>query len=108
MTLREVTYIIDLTISAIRTLEFDLSPPVLRELGLGPALEWLAEEMQREYGLQVGISDDGEPKPLDGLCSTVVFRAVRELLINIVVPVAHRSLGHLCEQGLGISQHQHQ
>lgn len=82
--LREITAIIDETNAAIRSLEFDLSPPVLRELGLTPALEWLAEDMQRAYGLRVGVSDDHEPKALNPLCRAIVFRTVRELLINVV------------------------
>jgi PAS domain S-box-containing protein len=82
--LREITGIIDETNSAIRTLEFDLSPPVLRELGLTPALEWLAEDMRRAYGLQVGVSDDGEPEALGALSRAIAFRTVRELLINVV------------------------
>ena len=82
--LREVMDIIDDTNTIIRTLEFDLSPPVLRELGLAPALEWLADELRRMYGLHVNLSDDGEPKPLDQLRRAIAFRSVRELLINVV------------------------
>lgn len=82
--LQEAVQIIAQSSSAIRTLEFELSPPVLRELGLTPALEWLVEEMRREYGLEVSLSDDGEPKPLGELARVVAFRAVRELLLNVI------------------------
>lgn len=81
--LEEIAQIIDQANSAIRTLEFELSPPVLRELGLVPALTWLADEMRRQYSLKVTVSDDHEPKPLDQLRRAVVFRAARELLINV-------------------------
>ena len=47
------------------------------------ALEWLTEEMERVYGLKVRLSDDGAPKPLDEPSRTTLFRAVRELLINV-------------------------
>ncbi len=83
VTLREVVHIIEQSAVAIRTLEFELSPPVLRELGFTPALEWLAEDMRIAYGLQVDLSDDGEPKPLCELSRAVAFRAVRELLLNV-------------------------
>jgi signal transduction histidine kinase len=79
----EVVDIVDDARSVIRTLEFDLSPPVLRELGLEPALQWLAEQMHADYGLQVSLSDDEETKPLGQASRAVVFRAVRELLINV-------------------------
>ena len=67
----------------IRTLTFQICPPVLSELGLVPALQWLAEEMQRSHGLAVHVGDDGGPKPLGQASRSIVFRAVRELLINV-------------------------
>jgi two-component system CheB/CheR fusion protein len=67
----------------VRTLTFQISPPVLSELGLGPALQWLAEEMQRTHGLAVELRDDGRDKPLSQPARSIVFRAVRELLINV-------------------------
>ncbi len=83
-TLREAVQILEQSSSAIRSLEFELSPPVLRELGLKPALEWLSEDLRREYGLVVSLSDDGEAKPLGELARVVAFRAVRELLLNVI------------------------
>ena len=82
--LRDIMQVIDETNGVIRTLEFDLSPPVLRELGLEPALEWLAEHMQQLPGLRVDISSDEEAKPLNLVQRAIVFRAVRELLVNVV------------------------
>jgi PAS domain S-box-containing protein len=80
--LRELLTLIDQVNQEIRSLEFELSPPVLRQLGLIPALQWLSEEMQRSYGLRVTTSDDGEDKSLDQAHRASSFRAVRELLIN--------------------------
>ncbi len=96
-TLGEIVAIIDQTSAHIRTLEFDLSPPLLRELGLTPALEWLAEEMKRVYGLQVDLSDDGTVKPLNQAQRLIVFRSVREALIN-VVRHAHTPRAHVDTQ----------
>jgi two-component system CheB/CheR fusion protein len=69
--------------ASVRSLMFQLNPPVLSELGLVPALQWLAEEMQRTYGLSVEVRDDGAPKPLSRTTRLVAYRAVRELLINV-------------------------
>ena len=69
--------------AAVRTVTFHLSPPVLREVGLVPALEWLAEEVKKNYGLTVELDDDGAAKPLDPTCRAILFRAIRELLINV-------------------------
>lgn len=67
----------------VRSLTSQLSPPVLKDLGLVPALGWLADEMRRIYSLNVTVEDDGAPKPLSGAQSAILFRAVRELLINV-------------------------
>jgi PAS domain S-box-containing protein len=63
---------------------FELSPPVLRKLGLRAALKSLSAEMQQRYGLAVDLQDDGQGFLLDEHISMALFRAVRELLINIV------------------------
>ena len=67
----------------VRSLAFQISPPVLYELGLVPALEWLTEEMRLVYGISVALRDDGKPKPLGQAIRSILFRAVRELLINV-------------------------
>ena len=66
-----------------RSLAAQLAPAVLYELGLQPALEWLAEEVWLRFGLIVNIADDGAPKPLSQEARSIVYRAVRELLINV-------------------------
>ncbi|CUW39651.1 putative Signal transduction histidine kinase [Magnetospirillum sp. XM-1] len=67
----------------VRSLTSKLSPPALKDLGLVPAISWLADEMGRRHELQVVVEDDGVPKPLTEGQSTLLFRAVRELVINI-------------------------
>jgi two-component system CheB/CheR fusion protein len=81
--LKTIEALIDQANKSMRTLAFQLSPPVLHTLGLIPALEWLAEEIERVYGLKVSLNDDGAAKPLDEAARTALFRAVRELLINV-------------------------
>ncbi len=81
--IKELESLVDQANRAVRSLSLQLSPPVLHQFGLVPALEWLAEELQRAYGLNVRVSDDGEAKPLGTASSNAMFRAVRELLINV-------------------------
>jgi PAS domain S-box-containing protein len=68
----------------IRSLTSQLSPPVLKKLGLVPALHWLAEEMAQQYGLQVAIAHDDIQPMLSPAQSAILFRSARELLINVV------------------------
>jgi two-component system, chemotaxis family, CheB/CheR fusion protein len=67
----------------MRSLTAQLNPPVLEQLGLVPAIEWLAEEMRKTYRLEVAIDEDEAPKPLNPVTASIVYRAVRELLINV-------------------------
>jgi signal transduction histidine kinase len=60
---------------------FQLSPPILRDMGLTAAVEWLAEDIGASYRLRVHVEHDGEP-PLDEATRVTVFRSLRELLIN--------------------------
>ncbi len=75
---------IEKAVADMRSLIFDLSPPIVYELGLAPALEWLAEQCAKEYGLEVEVSDDGADKPLASEVCIFLFRACRELLLNVV------------------------
>jgi signal transduction histidine kinase len=67
----------------LRTMAFQLNPPMLDRLGFLRALEWMGDEMNRLFKLDVHIVDDGTPKPMDPAVSATLFRAVRELLINV-------------------------
>jgi PAS domain S-box-containing protein len=76
--------LLDQAIQRTRSLTFDLSPPILYELGLEAALEWLAEQFQKQHDIIFKLEDDGKPKPLADTCRGILFMAARELLINII------------------------
>ncbi len=83
--LEEVCNNLGEVIDDTRTLTFDLSSPILYELGLEAAVaEWLKDEIQEKHGIEAEFEDDRQPKPLDEDIRTVLFRNVRELLVNIV------------------------
>ncbi|MHC4630419.1 MAG: PAS domain S-box protein [Planctomycetota bacterium] len=84
-TLGEICNSLAQTIADTRTLTFDLSSPILYELGFEVAVaEWLAEEIRDKHGIAIQFEDDGRPKPLDDDIRILLFRDVRELLINVV------------------------
>jgi PAS domain S-box-containing protein len=105
--------LLEQAITDARGLIFELSPPVLYDLGLKEALDWLAEDLEKRHGIKVEVSDDGADKRLDDAAKGVVFRAVRELLMNVLKhaqsPVARvrlrRADGHYLidvdDQGIG-------
>jgi len=82
--MEEIRRLIEESIRYTRSLVFELSPPILYDLGFEPAMEWLAEHMQQQYGLAVAVEDDDNPKPLNNEARVLLFRAVRELLFNVL------------------------
>lgn len=83
-TLDEVIEAIDVTVRETRTLIVQLSPPVLYELGLAPAIEWFTDDFGQQNGLECHVVADGDYQNLDQDLKVFLFQAVRELLINIV------------------------
>jgi PAS domain S-box-containing protein len=93
--MEEIRRLIEESIRYTRSLVFELSPPILYDLGFEPAMEWLAEHMEQQYGLVVTVEDDDLPKPLDNETRVLLFRAVRELLFN-VLKHAQASCARVC------------
>lgn len=81
--IQQLENMVDRANRSIHSLSIQLSPPMLYESGLVTALEWLSEEMLHTYGLNAHIYCDGTPPLLDATLSSLLFRIVRELLINV-------------------------
>ncbi|MFC2003847.1 ATP-binding protein [Chloroflexota bacterium] len=81
--LDEVYEIIEKVIQEVRSLIFEVSPPILYELGLEAAVEWLTEEMTSKHGVHCSFEDDGQFKALSEDIRVLLFQTVRELLANI-------------------------
>jgi PAS domain S-box-containing protein len=71
-------------IRTTRSLTLEMGLSILHELGLESGLEWLGEKHQEQHGLQVEVDCERLPVPLDDPKKTMLFRAVQELLANIV------------------------
>jgi len=68
-----------------RALTFDLSYPILYELGFEAAVaEWLTDQIQEKHGIRSEFVNDRHQKPLDDDIRVLLFRNVRELLINVI------------------------
>jgi PAS domain S-box-containing protein len=70
-------------IATSRGLSHQLSPPVLHQFGLAAALEWLARENDKQFGLKVHLETAALEVENSSL-KVFIFRAVQELLFNIV------------------------
>jgi len=82
--LEQVRQLIDDSIDYTRSLVFELSPPILFELGLGPALEKLSRRIGEQYDLEIQFEEHGQTKLLSTDLRVLLFQAARELLVNVV------------------------
>jgi len=78
----EIQELMDQAIEYTRSLAFELSPPVLHELGFQAAVEWLADQVQERHGIVVHFSRDEQLKLSDEDMRVTLFQALRELLNN--------------------------
>lgn len=67
----------------ISSLSFQLSPPLLHDVGLVAALQWLADDLETSHGLTTRIIEEQE-LDLDESVRVTFYRAIRELLLNVV------------------------
>ena len=82
--LHEIRTLIEQTIKYTRSLTFDLSNPILYEVGFEAAVEWLGEKLQKEHGLMFHFKNDRQPKPLDDKTRVILLQAIKELIANVV------------------------
>lgn len=93
---------LDQAIAISRSLTVELRPPVLYELGLGPALEWLGRQVYDKFNLTVELHVDRDADPASDNLRSFLFEAVRELLLNVTkhakVDAAHVKLSRVDDQ----------
>ena len=71
-------------ISRARQLSHELNPAVLHHSGLVGALGWLCRNMREQFGLDVHLTADGVEQYENMPLKMFAFRAVQELLFNVV------------------------
>jgi PAS domain S-box-containing protein len=73
---------LDRAVASTRRIAADLRPLLLDDLGLAPAIEWLASTFTQRWGVACKLNVDEElelPEPY----ATAVFRIVQESLVNV-------------------------
>jgi signal transduction histidine kinase len=97
----------------LRNLSHELRPPILEDLGLVPALEFLADSVSKRWGLAVSVNAliDGH---VPATVETTMYRIVSEALINVVRHArathadvvlrkeAHRMICSVRDNGIGL------
>jgi signal transduction histidine kinase len=75
--------LVDTGIQSIRSVTTNLRPPLLDDLGLGPALRALVETFEDQSGLQVSIELPEPMPPVPPDAALALYRAVQEALSNV-------------------------
>lgn len=82
--LQPVDGLVDEIITDARSLTADLGTPLLYELGLAEALSSLTRRFEEIHGIPTRLEDDERDKPIDEAARLTIYKAVQELLHNIV------------------------
>lgn len=83
---------LDETINVTRALVFELSSPVLYELGLVAALETLGDRIEEQTELKLVIESDPVTIPVSEETAIMIYRVVEELVFNVLKHASARNL----------------
>lgn len=75
--------LIDVTVASVRRIAADLRPVMLDDLGLIPAIEWLANDFTNRYGIEVERDIETGDARFSPAGATALFRIVQEALTNV-------------------------
>jgi two-component system sensor kinase len=75
--------VLDRTVAATRRIVAALRPLILDDLGLVPAIEWLAEDFTQRNGIPCSLAIDDPELEVTGRHATAIFRIVQEALTNV-------------------------
>lgn len=79
----ETTELVETCCREVRTMSYLMHPPMLDEVGLGPALEWYVKGFSERSGIQVEIHAEKEVKHLPKRVEMAFFRIAQAGLTNV-------------------------
>ncbi|GAF78314.1 unnamed protein product, partial [marine sediment metagenome] len=82
--LNEITSFITEAINESRNITYELSPPVLYEMGLIPAISWKLDEMEKNNKIKTSLIDQSNSYEFDEKEQIILYRTISELLQNVL------------------------
>ncbi|HOX42984.1 MAG TPA: sensor histidine kinase [Myxococcota bacterium] len=82
--LEDISALIKQIVQDTRSLTFEISPPILYELGLQQAIAWLTDHFTHQFGLRMSVRGDTRIVELVEGVRVMLFRSIQELLSNAV------------------------
>ncbi len=81
--IKSMTAVLDDNVAVLQRLIKELRPPLLDDLGLGPAIEWLTKDFEARTGIKFKLDIRDGDVQVGHEVATSVFRIVQESLTNI-------------------------
>lgn len=75
---------LDKAIRSSRLITYELSPPILYELGFSAAVRWRLEQVEKEFNIQTELIDEAEHIELEIDVRVLLFRAALEIITNAI------------------------
>src|SRR5882762_1093688 len=82
--LAETAAMVDDLVKGVRRIATELRPPILDQLGLPAAVEWLAQDFSRRTGLRCKTAISPTDGAISSELATSLFRIVQEALTNVL------------------------
>jgi signal transduction histidine kinase len=102
--LAETQELADRAMGAVRDISQLLRPPMLDDLGLGAAIDWLLRGLARRHDVQVELLQTGLTGRLPASIEVAAFRIVQEALTNVARHArARRSVVRLESDGMTLT-----
>jgi signal transduction histidine kinase len=90
--LKSATTLVEQTLKSVRSLARGLRPAMLDDLGIGPALSWLAREFTKHTGIKVVLNADDSLHDMPERYRTCIYRVTQEALTNCARHAGARSI----------------
>jgi signal transduction histidine kinase len=90
--LEEIKTMAGSALEEVRTLSHTVHPRVLDDLGLVPALRWLARHSHESTGIPIAVSESGETGAIPPAVASVLYRVAQEALGNALRHAAPRAV----------------
>lgn len=82
--IKDTSTLLDKAITESRLLTYDLSPPILYELGLTAAIKWKLEQVETTNNIKSTFLGENQRLYISKEYSIFLFRIVNELIVNII------------------------
>ena len=82
--INEITSFIEEAVNESRNITYELSPPVLYEMGLIPAISWKLDEIEKSNKIKTSLINRSKSYEIEKREQIILYRGIIELLQNVL------------------------